>query len=107
VDTDEGDVKAGLAAADHIIEAEYWAPFLAHAPLEPMNAVVRIENGEADVWSGTQGIVAAQGLVSRFSGIPVEKVRAHSTYLGGAFGRRGTLTHVIEATEVAVASFCQ
>ena len=104
VDTDEGDVKAGLAAADHIIEAEYWAPFLAHAPLEPMNAVVRIENGEADVWSGTQGIVAAQGLVSRFSGIPVEKVRAHSTYLGGAFGRRGTLTHVIEATEVAVAS---
>ncbi len=104
VDTDEGDVHAGLAAADHIVEAEYWAPFLAHAPLEPMNAVVRIENGEADVWSGTQGIVAAQGLVSRFSGIPVEKVRAHNTYLGGAFGRRGTLTHVIEATEVAVAS---
>ncbi|MDA9297660.1 molybdopterin-dependent oxidoreductase [Pseudomonadales bacterium] len=104
VDTDEGDVQAGLAAADHIVEAEYWAPFLAHAPLEPMNAVVRIENGEADVWSGTQGIVAAQGLVSRFSGIPVEKVRAHNTYLGGAFGRRGTLTHVIEATEVAVAS---
>ncbi|MDB4149945.1 molybdopterin-dependent oxidoreductase [Pseudomonadales bacterium] len=104
VDTDEGDVQAGLAAADHIVEAEYWAPFLAHAPLEPMNAVVRIENGEADVWSGTQGIVAAQGLVSRFSGIPVENVRAHNTYLGGAFGRRGTLTHVIEATEVAVAS---
>ena len=104
VDTDEGDIEAGLATADHIVEAEYWAPFLAHAPLEPMNAVVRIENGEADVWSGTQGIVAAQGLVSRFSGIPLEKVRAHNTYLGGAFGRRGTLTHVIEATEVAVAS---
>jgi isoquinoline 1-oxidoreductase/isoquinoline 1-oxidoreductase beta subunit len=103
-DTDEGDVEAGLNDADHIIEAEYWAPYLAHAPLEPMNAVVRIENGEADVWSGTQGIGAAQGLVSRFSGIPVEKVRAHNTYLGGAFGRRGTLTHIIEATEVAVAA---
>jgi len=103
-DTDEGDVEAGLDTADHIIEAEYWAPYLAHAPLEPMNAVVRIENGEADVWSGTQGIVAARGLVSRFSDIPVEKVRAHNTYLGGAFGRRGTLTHVIEATEVAVAT---
>jgi len=103
-DTDEGDVAAGLASADHIVEAEYWAPYLAHAPMEPMNAVVRIENGEADVWSGTQGIVAAQGLVSRFSGIPVENVRAHNTYLGGAFGRRATLTHVIEATEVAVAT---
>ena len=103
-DTDEGNVVAGLESADHVIESEYWAPYLAHAPMETMNAIVRIENGEADVWSGTQGIVAAQGLVARFSGIPVEKVRAHSTYLGRAFGRRGTLTHVIEATEVAVAS---
>ncbi|MEH6557243.1 MAG: molybdopterin cofactor-binding domain-containing protein [Oceanicoccus sp.] len=103
-DTDEGDVEAGFESADHIVESEYWAPYLAHAPLETMNAVVRIENGKADVWSGTQGIVAAQGLVSRFSGIPVENVRAHNTYLGGAFGRRGTLTHIIEATEAAVAS---
>lgn len=103
-DTDEGDIEAGLAAAQHVVEAEYWAPYLSHAPLEPMNAVVRIENGEADVWSGTQGVSAAQGLVARFSGIPVEKVRSHNTYLGGAFGRRATLTHVIEATELAVAS---
>ncbi|MDG1206313.1 MAG: molybdopterin-dependent oxidoreductase, partial [Pseudomonadales bacterium] len=50
--TDEGDVEAGLAAAEHVVEAQYWAPYLAHAPLEPMDAVVRIENGEADVWSG-------------------------------------------------------
>ncbi|MFT5209119.1 MAG: isoquinoline 1-oxidoreductase beta subunit [Flavobacterium sp.] len=103
-DTEEGDVETGFAAAEHVVEGEFWAPYLAHAPMEPMNAVVRIENGEADVWSGTQGISAAQGLVSRFSGIPTEKVRAHNTYLGGAFGRRGTLTHVIEATEVAVAT---
>lgn len=102
--TDEGDIEAGLEDADHVVEAEYWAPYLAHAPLETMNAVVRIENGGADVWSGTQGIGVAQGLVARFSGIPVEKVRAHSTYLGGAFGRRGTLTHIIEATEVAVSA---
>ena len=69
-----------------------------------MDAVVRIEDGEADVWSGVQGVGAMQGLVSRFSGIPLEKVRAHNTYLGGAFGRRGTLTHIVEATELAVAS---
>ena len=104
VDTEVGDLQEGFAAATAVIENKYWAPFLAHAPLEPMNAVVRIENGEADVWSGTQGVGLAQGLVSRFSGIPVEKVRSHNTYLGGAFGRRATLTHVIEATEVAVAT---
>ena len=104
IDTETGDVAGGFAAATGIVESEYWAPYLAHAPLEPMNAVVRIENGEADVWSGTQGVGVAQGLVSRFSGIPVEKVRSHNTYLGGAFGRRGTLTHIIETTEVAVAT---
>jgi len=104
VDSETGDMGAGFAAANEIIESEYWAPYLAHAPMEPMNAVVRIENGEADVWSGTQGVGVAQGLVSRFSGIPVEKVRSHNTYLGGAFGRRATLTHVIETTQVAAAT---
>jgi isoquinoline 1-oxidoreductase/isoquinoline 1-oxidoreductase beta subunit len=69
-----------------------------------MNAVVRIQNGEADVWSGTQGPSGAQGLVARFSGLEPERVRAHQTYLGGSFGRRGTLTHIIESTQVAVAT---
>ncbi len=104
VDTETGDLDAGFAVAEEVIESEYWAPYLAHAPLEPMNAVVRIGNGEANVWSGSQGVGLARGLVSRFSGIPIEKVRSHNTYLGGAFGRRGTLTHIIEATEVAVAT---
>lgn len=101
---ESGDVKAALAAAETVLEHDYWAPYLAHAPMEPMNAVVRIENGEADVWSGTQGIGIAQGLVARYAGLDRERVRAHSTWLGGGFGRRGTLTHVIEATQVAQAT---
>ena len=84
-------------AASLTVAADYWAPYLAHAPMEPMNAVVRIEHGEADVWSGTQAIGAAQGLVARVAGLDKDRVRAHSTYLGGAFGRRMTLTHVVEA----------
>lgn len=101
---EQGDLEAGFADAAEVIESEYWTPFLAHAPLEPMNAVLKIENGEADLWSGTQGPIGAQGLVSRFSGIDPEKVRIHSTQLGGGFGRRGTLTHIIEITEIAVAT---
>ncbi|MCZ0945506.1 MAG: molybdopterin-dependent oxidoreductase [Gammaproteobacteria bacterium] len=101
---DRGDLEAGLAEADHVLENEYWAPYLAHAPMEPMNATVRIEGDEAEVWTGCQGIVAAQGLVARYAGIDKEKVRAHNTYLGGGFGRRATLTHVIEATQLAVAT---
>ena len=83
----EGDPETALAAS-LTVAADYWAPYLAHAPMEPMNAVVRIEHGEADVWSGTQAIGAAQGLVARGAGLDKDRVRAHSTYLGGAFGRR-------------------
>ena len=101
---DRGDLDEGFARAGHILENEYWAPYLAHAPMEPMNAVVRIEGGEADVWTGCQGIVAAQGLVARHAGLDKEKVRAHNAYLGGGFGRRATLTHVIEATQLAMAT---
>ena len=100
----EGDLEAGQAASAITLDSEYWTPFLAHAPMEPMNALVRIENGVADVWSGTQGPVAAQNLVARFADLDPSQVRVHQSYLGGAFGRRGTLTHVIEATQVAVAT---
>ena len=102
--TDEGDVGTALGSAAQVVEAEYWTPFLAHAPLEPMNAVVRVGDGEAEVWSGTQGPPLAQGLVARFAGLEPEQVKVHQTYLGGGFGRRGTLSHVIEAPEIAKAS---
>lgn len=104
VSGEDGDVDAGFSGADEVIEGQYWTPYLSHAPLEPMNAVLRIENGEADLWSGNQGPTGAQGLVARFSGLPAEKVRVHNTYMGGAFGRRGVLTHIIEVTEIAVAA---
>jgi len=104
IDEDEGDVTEGLSVSDRVIENEYFAPYLAHAPMEPMNAVLKIENGQADLWSGTQGPVGAQGLVARFAGLETEDVRVHSTYLGGGFGRRMTLTHIIEVTEIAVAT---
>lgn len=103
VGPDEGDIAAAIDAAAHSIDAEYWTPFLAHAPLEPMNAVLRIENGEAEIWTGNQGPVGVQGLVARFAGLPPENVKVHNAYLGGGFGRRGTLTHVVEVTEIVMA----
>jgi isoquinoline 1-oxidoreductase/isoquinoline 1-oxidoreductase beta subunit len=104
VSTDEGDLDAALAAAAKVVEREYWTPYLAHAPLEPMNAVIRIEDGKAEFWSGTQSLEAAQGLVARVSGLEPENITAHNTYLGGAFGRRMTLTHIVEVTEIAMAA---
>ena len=99
----EGDVPAALAAST-TVAADYWAPYLAHAPMEPMNAVVRIGDGEAEVWTGTQALGIARGLVARVTGLDPERVTAHNTYLGGAFGRRATMTHVVEAAQAAQAT---
>ena len=101
---ERGDPEKGFAAARHVVEAEYWTPYLAHAPMEPMNAVVRIEPDRVDVWSGTQSPAGARGLVARTLDVPVERVHMHSTWLGGGFGRRGALGHVVEAAEAAAAS---
>ena len=100
----EGDIDSAFQTAENVFEREYWAPYLAHAPMEPMNAVVRIADGKAELWSGTQGPQIAQGLVARYSGIALENITVHSTFLGGGFGRRGVLTHIAEATQIAVAS---
>lgn len=101
---ESGDAATALANATQSINSTYWAPHLAHAPMEPMSAVVHVRDGEADVWTGSQGPGAVQGLVARYAGLDVAKVRSHQTYLGGAFGRRATLHHVIEATQVSMAT---
>ena len=98
----EGDAAAALDKAEKKIESQYWAPYLSHAPMEPMNAVVHVRKDDAEVWTGSQGPGAAAGLVARFSGLDADKVISHQTYLGGAFGRRATLHNVIEATQVSV-----
>ena len=101
---EQGDLSAGFEAATKTVENDYWTPYLAHAPLEPMNAVVHIEGTRASVWCGTQGIVAARGIVAKIAELDAENVEAHSTYLGGGFGRRGTLTHVGEAAQISKAT---
>ena len=58
-EAEQGDLETGFNEADQVVESEYWAPYLAHAPLEPMNAVIKIENGEADLWSGTDTSLGA------------------------------------------------
>ena len=100
----KGDAEAAFEAASITRQAEYWAPLLSHSPMEPMNAVVRIDGDQAEVWTGIQFPSAVPGLVSRVADIPAENVRFHQTYLGGGFGRRGSPAYIVEATEIAKAS---
>ena len=79
-----------LVGAAKQIEAEYRFPFLAHAPMEPSNAVVEIGDGTAQLWMGSQMVTADQRVVASTLGLPPEKVIVHQMLAGGSFGRLGT-----------------
>jgi isoquinoline 1-oxidoreductase beta subunit len=85
-----GDPDAVLAAApkEQVIEAEYFAPFLSHAAMEPMNATALFLNGRLDIWAPNQSPTVVKTVGSRAAGIEEDKVFVHTTFLGGGFGRR-------------------
>jgi len=100
-----GDVDAALKGAE-LIETEYVVPFLAHAPMEPLNCTVEIGKDGCDIYTGTQFQTMDQGTAAKILGLKPEQVRIHTMFLGGGFGRRATPTSdfVAEAVHVAKAS---
>ena len=101
-----GDVGPALAKAVKRIDAEYAFPYLAHAAMEPLNATAVIGPDGVDVWAGTQFQTGDQAAAAKIAGVPPEKVRLHTTFLGGGFGRRANpgSDFVSEAVHVARAS---
>ena len=84
----EGDPAVAFAGAATKLTAEYEVPFLAHAPMEPLNAAVIAKDGSADIWLGTQSQTRDRNMAAAAFGLPPEKVRVHTLFLGGGFGRR-------------------
>jgi len=101
VASEEGDGIAALENASNTLSADYWAPYLAHATMEPLNCTVKIENDHMDVWVGSQSPGIAQGLAAFYGDIDKNNVRIHSTFLGGGFGRRSASDFVGEAAAIA------
>ena len=99
---DEGDVDAALEAGE-IIEARYRIPYLAHAPMEPMNAVVRVLDGQVEIWTGTQIPLFIRDRAATIAGVDPEAVKVYVLPMGGSFGHRLEMTHVEQAVELALA----
>jgi isoquinoline 1-oxidoreductase beta subunit len=101
-----GDAKATLAQAAKVIDAEYTVPYLAHAPMEPLNCTVKIGSDACEVWVGTQFQTMEQMVAAQITGLKPEQVTIHTTFLGGGFGRRATPSadFVTEAVHVAKAA---
>jgi len=93
-----GDVKKALSGASKKVEATYFVPFVAHATMEPMNCTAYVQKDRCDLWAPTQAQILAQIFASQVSGLPMDKIDIHTTYLGCGLGRRGSFPDfIIEA----------
>ncbi len=98
----EGDVEAAFKE-NKVIKAEYRIPYLAHAPLEPMNAIVLLKDGRLDIWTGTQIPLNMLQTAEKMTGLPAENIHVHVQMMGGSFGRRLEDQYVRQTIELAQA----
>jgi len=98
-----GDANAALSSAARKIEAVYEVPFLAHAPMEPLNCTADVRADGCDVWASTQGQSAALQVAQRVTGFDPEKIQVHTLYMGGGFGRRTAPDYMGESVEISKA----
>jgi isoquinoline 1-oxidoreductase beta subunit len=98
---DEGDAVAALERGRPKLEAVYETPYLAHAALEPMNAVASVVRGRCEVWAPTQAQADAQETAAYIAGVPREATTVHTTFLGGGFGRKLEQDCVADAVAIA------
>jgi len=92
-----------MASAAKRIDAVYDVPFIHHATMEPMNCTAHVLPDGVDVWAPTQNQGDAQKVAAQVSGLPVDKVRIHTTLSGGGFGRRLEPDFVSEAVRISKA----
>ena len=99
----DGDVDAAMPTAAKVIEATYDVPIIAHAPMEPLNAIAHVQADRVDVWVGTQNADLALTFAAQASGVKAENVHIHNTFSGGGFGRRLRPDEVAQAVAVSKA----
>ncbi|MBV8836782.1 MAG: xanthine dehydrogenase family protein molybdopterin-binding subunit, partial [Alphaproteobacteria bacterium] len=97
VERNVGDADVALKSAARVVTAEYYAPHLAHATMEPPAATARMQNGKWEVWAPVQSPGGTREDVAKALGIPDTDLTVHTTLLGGGFGRKSKCDYAIEA----------
>jgi isoquinoline 1-oxidoreductase beta subunit len=101
----QGDAAPAIRNAAHQIAAGYEFPFLAHAPMEPLDAVVKLTASSCEIWAGDQFQTVDQANAARTAGLDPQQVSIHTLYAGGSFGRRANAgsDYIVEAVSIAKA----
>jgi isoquinoline 1-oxidoreductase subunit beta len=99
----DGNVDAAMPTAAKVIEATYEVPIIAHAPMEPLNAIAHVQADRVDVWVGTQNADLALAFAAQASAVKPENVYIHNTFSGGGFGRRLGPDEVAQAVAISKA----
>jgi len=100
-----GKIDDGIAKAVKVLEVDFEFPYLAHAPMEPMDCVVRFDGKSAEIWTGSQMQTLDHSTACSVLGLKPEHVDLHTVWAGGSFGRRAIADchYVREACEIAKA----
>ncbi len=101
----QGDASQAIGSAVHKVSASYEFPYLAHAPMEPMDAVVKLTAGACEIWAGDQFQTIDQMNAAKTAGLTPQQVSIHTLYAGGSFGRRANSgsDFIVEAVSIAKA----
>jgi isoquinoline 1-oxidoreductase subunit beta len=95
------DTATSRANAVRTVEGTYELPFVAHACMEPMNCTASVTADRVELWLPSQFPEQARRVASQLTKVPIEKVEAHVTFLGGGFGRRAYQDFVMEAVQLS------
>ena len=98
---EQGDSAGAFETAASRMEADYAAPYLAHACMEPLNCTVHVQEDRVDIWTGAQNPESVLAVGAEVAGVPPQHVHPHNCFLGGGFGRRSNPDFVREAVTVA------
>ncbi len=98
----EGKAVAMIEESSDVLEAVYSVPYLDHAPIEPMNCTVHIQDDRCDIWAGTQAQTPARKAAEERTGLKASQIHIHTTLLGGGFGRRGNVDFIEQALDIGM-----
>jgi isoquinoline 1-oxidoreductase beta subunit len=101
----QGDAAQAINNAAHKVSASYEFPYLAHAPMEPLDAVVKLTADSCEIWAGDQFQTVDQANAAKTAGLDPQQVSIHTLYAGGSFGRRANpgSDYIVEAVSIAKA----